>query len=355
MIDVFFGWGENPSESFKKYFEYTHKAISLDDSSPMAHSLLGEIYRRKGQYEKAIAEGKKAIALEPNNDIWNYNLSRAMFFAGRPEDAIELIKKAIRLSPVRSANYFNVLGQSLHRAGRYEEALIAHAQALEGHKKMGNNPFWVHNGFTAAYLELGKIENARSHFKEALATNPNNNFIGWAKVWLAYKDEDLQRLKRLFEPLSNMAEMEVKVKLYIHGKPPTFKFKYPEGIIDLQLTDSDQVLRKRIPGIGIFAVMVADIPKGMSIIDTGQNYFLPKLRNRGIGTNFTVVSNESITLEDGTNACKTEINWLYKDGITWMTTSVVSAYKKNKLVCLSTSTAGDSEKIAWIAESLTFQ
>ena len=75
----------------------------------------------------------------------------------------------------------------------------------------------------------------------------------------------------------------------------------------------------------------------------------------GVGTNFDVISNESLTLEDGTKAYKTTIKWLYKNGQIWITTLLVSVYKENKCVFLEIHPAGDPEEVAWIVESLTFQ
>jgi Tfp pilus assembly protein PilF len=43
------------------------KAIALDDSLPMAHGLLSWVYQWQKQPEQAIAEGERAIALDPNN------------------------------------------------------------------------------------------------------------------------------------------------------------------------------------------------------------------------------------------------------------------------------------------------
>jgi hypothetical protein len=75
----------------------------------------------------------------------------------------------------------------------------------------------------------------------------------------------------------------------------------------------------------------------------------------GIGTNFEIVSNEVIALNDGTKANKTTIKWLYKVQNIRLTTITVSAYKGDKYVCLGSASWGDPEEVAWIVESLTFE
>ena len=62
---------------------------------------------------------------------------------------------------------------------------------------------------------------------------------------------------------------------------------------------------------------VADIPEAMTLADIGPKVYLPTLKE--VGSNFNVVSNDEITLKDGTKAYRTEIEWLYHDGKTWIT------------------------------------
>ena len=139
---------------------------------------------------------------------------------------------------------------------------------------------------------------------------------------LLYKEKDAERLNSLFEPLRKIyAGAEIKTKQYVHKETPIFKFEYPDGSKDLELIDSHQVLRMRAPNMSEFDANVADIPKEMKLEDIGPKFYLPKLKE--VGTNFDVISNESITLKDGTKAYKTKIKWLYKKGQIWITTLLV--------------------------------
>jgi len=355
QLDGVLGWTENPAESFKQYLELTQKAISLDESSPLAHDALGQIYRRNAQFEKAIIEGEKAIALVPNNADFNFNLSQTMNYAGRSGEAVELIKKAMRLSPIYPVFYSHFLGMYLHCEGRYEEAITAYGKALERHKKTGDyNPLWVHYGLMASYLELNRIDNAGEHFKEALALDPNDNFIGWAKMNVRYKDKDLERLNSLYKPLRRMyTDTDIKTKQYVHEGPPAFKFEYPEGSKNLPLTSPNEILRMRT-GYTDFNAYVADIPEGMKLEDFGPKFYLPGLKEEG--TNIDLISNESITLKDGTKAYRAEIKWLVKGSAKIsITTLLVAAYREDKCVYLTAHPVGNPEEVAWIVESLTFQ
>jgi TolB-like protein/class 3 adenylate cyclase len=69
IMDLRYGTTESPEQSLKRAEECIQKALALDDSSGEAHAFFGRIYLSKRQYEKAIAEGERALALDPNSDF----------------------------------------------------------------------------------------------------------------------------------------------------------------------------------------------------------------------------------------------------------------------------------------------
>ena len=52
------------------------------------------------QYDKAVAEAEKAVALNPNSAMAHVMLGKTLIFAGRWEESIPEYKKAIRLNPI---------------------------------------------------------------------------------------------------------------------------------------------------------------------------------------------------------------------------------------------------------------
>jgi adenylate cyclase len=77
----------------------------VDDSLARAHATLGTVYLWKKQYDQAIAEAERAIALDSNFAEAYTSLGEILKFAGRPEEAIGLIEKAMRLNPHYPATY----------------------------------------------------------------------------------------------------------------------------------------------------------------------------------------------------------------------------------------------------------
>jgi tetratricopeptide (TPR) repeat protein len=54
----------------------------------------------KQQYDQAIAEGERAIALDPNNADSYERQAAVLNFAGRPEDALRMVEQAMRRKPL---------------------------------------------------------------------------------------------------------------------------------------------------------------------------------------------------------------------------------------------------------------
>ncbi|MBK5101557.1 MAG: tetratricopeptide repeat protein, partial [Desulfobacteraceae bacterium] len=125
-----FGWSRDP-QSLERAFELAQRTLGLDDSLPLGHHLLGKVYLWKKQYEKAIAELEKAIALSPNYADHLAGLGYILNFSGRPEEAIGLVKNAMRLNPMYPAYYLWELGHSYFLTGRYEEAIETLKRVLD--------------------------------------------------------------------------------------------------------------------------------------------------------------------------------------------------------------------------------
>src|SRR5216684_6238777 len=98
---------------------------------------------------------------------WAWRLS--FDFSGRAEEAVESMKKAMRLNPHYPAYYLTVLGQAYCQLGRYEEAIRTHKDALSRNP----NLLYSHACLAACYSMAGRDEEARAQLKETLRLNPN--------------------------------------------------------------------------------------------------------------------------------------------------------------------------------------
>jgi len=76
------------------------RAVALDDSSPVAYSVLSNVYTERKQHDQARAAGERAIALDPNNaDSYAFQADVLNVALSSPAEALPLIEQAMRLNP----------------------------------------------------------------------------------------------------------------------------------------------------------------------------------------------------------------------------------------------------------------
>ena len=171
-LDANWGWSDSPADSMKRAQELTQKALTLDDKSASVHILLALICLFQRQHDKAIAEGKQAISLDPNFSIGHAHLAQIMFFAGRFSEVIKLIKKAMRLSPYYPAFYLNYLGRSYAFMGRHVEAIATCKQLYDRSLRGEYLSDWGLLYLAKVYAEFGREDEARILMAQALKINP---------------------------------------------------------------------------------------------------------------------------------------------------------------------------------------
>ncbi len=184
MMDYWNGLGKSPRESVEKGIELAKKALALDDAYAQPHGLLSFLYSIEREYDKALVEGERAVALDPNGADVNAWYASSLIFAGKPGKAILLLQKAIRNNPLGPAWYFFNLGNALLHTGRFEEAVLEYKKALQ---RAPNNIF-ARIGLAATYSMMGRGKEARAEATEILRINPKFTIDDYVKT-LPYKDQ----------------------------------------------------------------------------------------------------------------------------------------------------------------------
>ena len=128
----------------------SQKALPMDKSTGYPHALLGFIYLRMRKYENAIESGKRSVDLDPNNAFFLVLYGSTLNHAGRTDEAIALIKQAIRLNPFPAYYYYFHLGRCYSQKGQYEDALTEFKKAL---KRAPEAPH-IHGALAITYILL---------------------------------------------------------------------------------------------------------------------------------------------------------------------------------------------------------
>jgi adenylate cyclase len=175
-------WSQDP-QTLERAFVLAQQAVALDDSLPEAHEVLAYGYLYKRQHEQAIAAAKRAITLGPNEAEGTGWLGLILNFAGRPEEAIGLIEKAMRLNPRYPYTYLSWLGMAYRLAGRYDEAIVTLQSATI------RNPNFPppHLHLAVSYSELGRDAEAQAEVAELLRVSPKFSLEGSRRV-MPFKD-----------------------------------------------------------------------------------------------------------------------------------------------------------------------
>jgi adenylate cyclase len=178
LTDYMRGNTKSPRDTLKKGYELAKKALAMDDSIPIAHTMLCQFYIHKREYDKAVAEGERAVALYPSASGSYFAYASALLFACRPEEAIPLFQKAIRLNPNAAAITFVYFGMALADAGRFEEAVSALKKGIQ------RAPDYIvaHIGLVTTYSFMGREKEARAEAVEVLRIDPKFSLDYFAKT-----------------------------------------------------------------------------------------------------------------------------------------------------------------------------
>jgi adenylate cyclase len=186
LLEVNLGWAKSPKTALKIGEEMTHKVLELETDESMAHGhyLMSYVYLIKQEFEEAITEIEKAVAVYPNGADVAAFYGLALRYAGRYDKAIEWLKKAIRFNPIPPNWYLHNLGFAYMYSGRYSEAIAQFEKALQ------NNPnhFPALLGLASTYSMMDKREEARVVARKILSVNPKFNMEKYEKA-VVVKDQ----------------------------------------------------------------------------------------------------------------------------------------------------------------------
>jgi Flp pilus assembly protein TadD len=137
------------------------------DNAEALH-LLGLIFHKRGDHNRAAKHIRKAIKVNPNDADAYYDLGNVLQDKGQITSAITNYKKAVKLNP-QYVEAYNNMGIALQDSGRLDKAIASYKEALR------INPDYVdaHNNIGVAFQEKGQLDEAITHFQKALLLMPN--------------------------------------------------------------------------------------------------------------------------------------------------------------------------------------
>ncbi|MFL6213291.1 MAG: protein kinase domain-containing protein [Blastocatellia bacterium] len=149
-----------------KAIECEEKAITLNPRLSYAHQFLGGAYLSAGRYDEAIASIKRAMEIEPNNAGAHAALGRAYWVGkGMLAEGIEELEKSIAINPQAGYAYLQLVYLHTLR-GSFEraEAVARDAVDLQERYISGREGLQI----VGAHTRLGYVYYCQARYDEAL-------------------------------------------------------------------------------------------------------------------------------------------------------------------------------------------
>ena len=127
-------------------------AKAMANPTPLAHQVASAMLLQAQQHDDAIAEAKRAIAIDPNDADGYVALASVLSFTGRAGEALEQVERAMRLNPHYPPHYLYQLGLARFGMNRVEEA----AAALERAIALNRDDYWSQRLLLATYGLVGR-------------------------------------------------------------------------------------------------------------------------------------------------------------------------------------------------------
>ncbi len=183
-------WRSESEELLHQSRDLAEKAVALNQTDPDAHNALACAHLWLRQHDKAIVEYKRTIALDPNNTRAYVEIGWVLHYAGRSAEALEPITRGMRLDPQYPDAYLHILAQAYFHLDRFEEA----AGLLKRRIIRKPDTDISRVLLAATYGYLGRVEEAKTQWADALAVNPNFSLEQRRRV-LPYRDPaDFERV-----------------------------------------------------------------------------------------------------------------------------------------------------------------
>src|SRR5947209_3709547 len=220
--------GADRREAGSKAKEAALKALRLDPNLAEAHAALGKVlffseidlagatreYKRAielkpndadahhwfsndslaalGQFDEAIAEGKRSVELDPLSIVINADLGETLFYARRFDESVAQLRKTLEIDPTSFYTHYN-LGIALQAKGDLSGAIAEYEKA----KQLSDNPtvatFWAQ-----AKAHAGDKDAARRMLSELDDISKHREVVGYLRALLYLsldKKDEAMRLR----------------------------------------------------------------------------------------------------------------------------------------------------------------
>jgi adenylate cyclase len=140
--------------------------VTNDESDADAHACLSWALNFDGDYDGALAEARRALAISPNLASAHRALGTTLIFSGQPRQGLAALQTSIRLDPRDPlfAWHLNRVAIGHYFARDYEAAIDAARHVIRLHPEFPLIYRWL----AAALGQTGRVDEARDALNKAI-------------------------------------------------------------------------------------------------------------------------------------------------------------------------------------------
>jgi len=171
---------------YKEARQHLTKAVQLDGKLFEAWHDLGVVETGLGNYDKAVDDFEKALAVQPGSRKTILAYGEGLRRAHRPQKAAKVYAKWLDSDP-KDAEMRARYGQVLREAGDLEQALEEARQILSLGGENVAQTVVAYNALGLTYYKMGKLDLAETAFRKAADLDAKSAFV-WNNLGLVAFD-----------------------------------------------------------------------------------------------------------------------------------------------------------------------
>jgi len=156
IYPILYGWTGSPNKELDQAEELARKALTLSVSNIDGHKLLTRVYITRLQYDLALVESERVIAINPNDPEGHIEQGNVLLWSGLTDGAILALETASHIDPGMNPDAYWYLALAYYLKQRYADAVGVLERNV---RRRLDNPF-DYAVLAASYAQLGRLAEA---------------------------------------------------------------------------------------------------------------------------------------------------------------------------------------------------
>ncbi|HJY27832.1 MAG TPA: tetratricopeptide repeat protein [Pyrinomonadaceae bacterium] len=173
------GYAYRQNEAYSDAENAFKKYIELIPNDPNPYDSYAELLLKMGRFDEAITQYNKALAIEPNFINSHFGIAAALTYKGNASEALAELQKMTQKARTDGERRTALFGQTVVAldSGKFDQALAEAAKQYAIAEK-NNDPAAMTGDLQLKgniLLEMGKYDDARKAFEQALKTTTDSS------------------------------------------------------------------------------------------------------------------------------------------------------------------------------------